>query len=100
MTLSVLIPLIVAVVTSLGAYFAAARRLSGTVRTSTAEDLWAESSRMREDLQKRVTELETLVDRMQVRIDTLLDENVQLHQEAAGLRMAVARLERGMRNGD
>jgi len=55
------VPLLVGVLTALiaavGGYVVARRRNSGTVRTSEAATLWAESNQMRQELREEVVHL-------------------------------------------
>jgi len=83
---TLIVPIAVALAGAVGAYFAAVRRLSGSVSTSTAADLWAESSSIRADYQRRITELNTIVKRMQDRIDALEAKNDELHRENGALK--------------
>lgn len=56
---------ITAIISALGAYLLAARRMSGRIETSSAKELWDEAAAIRTDyreqnagLRRRVTELE------------------------------------------
>lgn len=90
---TIIIPLLVAIVAAVGAYFAAVRKLSGTITTSTAEDLWTESRQMRKELSDRIIQLNIVVDSMQDRIDKLLTENSRLEAEIDRLKKSIASLE-------
>lgn len=101
MLLEVIIPLVVAIIAALGSYLVTARRMSGTIATSTAEDLWEESRSMRRDLNGRVRSLEaqlgeaqTKIESQSARIDELTDENEQKSREILKLQMDVTRLQR------
>lgn len=85
MAVGIIVPLVAALIAAIGAYFAAVRKLSGTITTSTAEDLWAESRQMRRELTQRVAQLTNLVDTMQKRIDDLTQENESLREQMSGL---------------
>lgn len=85
MSLAILIPLVVAIVGAVATYFGAVKKLSGTVATSTAEDLWTESRQMRQDLSDRITTLQTLTDK-------LLVENTRLRGEIEGLRVELLKM--------
>lgn len=86
------LPIIVGIVTGLGGslfvYLVALRKLSGTVKHSEAEQLWAESKAIREDLQERNEFLTGRLDRcesrvatLEERIDFLADANATLREE-------------------
>lgn len=80
----VIIPLAVALIAAIGAYFSAIRKLSGTIGTSTAEDLWTESRQMRRDLNTLVRQLTDQLTNAQKRIDELETENAT---QAAKIRL-------------
>lgn len=90
----VIIPVLVAIVAALGSYLMTARRMSGTISTSTAEDLWAESRSMRRDLTSRVRSLESQLTEAQARIETLTAENEEKSREIIKLQTDVGRLQR------
>ena len=93
---STLVPVVIALVTALGAYFAASRKMSGKVQTSEASDLWKESRAMREELNKRNEFLRLSLDRCNERIAALEDrindleaKNYKLHIENGDLKRLV-----------
>ena len=96
MNWAVIIPLIVGVFGAIGAYFAAIRKLSGKISTSTAEDLWAESRQMRKDLNTRIEQLSATVISMQDRIDKLLDQNAKLVAEVGELKQSIIELKEAL----
>ena len=89
---AVIIPLIVGILGAIGAYFAAIRKLSGKISTSTAEDLWTESRQMRKDLNTRIEQLSATVISMQERIDKLLDQNARLVTQVSELKQSIVEL--------
>ena len=81
-----LIAISVAVVTATGAYLAAVKKLSGTIATSTADELWAESKAIRQEYARRIAELNELVSQQGARIDALEARNQELHLENGNLK--------------
>lgn len=86
-TAALIVGLLGVILGPLVAYVVASRKLSGKIATSEAADLWAESSRLREDYRKqlarseqRVTQLQARVDEQDERIEALETENRELHQ--------------------
>lgn len=72
------------------AYLTAARKLSGRVATTAADDLWAESKSLRDDYRAEIegqrtrqARLEERVANLEERNTTLARENVELRREAA-----------------
>lgn len=70
-------------------YLVTARRLSGKISTSAATDLWEESRSIRQDYQKRIEELNSVVTRCTDRIDTLEERNDQLYLENGNLKRMI-----------
>lgn len=87
--LAIWIPVVVAVVGAMGAYLAAVRKLSGTVGTSTADDLWEESRAIRQDYQRRIEELNQVIRGMTDRIDVLEKRNDALYLENGNLKRMI-----------
>jgi molybdopterin converting factor small subunit len=94
------IPIIVAIIAglagSLGAYLAALRKLSGTVKHSEAETLWTAMSALTDDLternkylRERLDVCEKRVDALETRIDFLGEANGKLREENMELRRQV-----------
>jgi peptidoglycan hydrolase CwlO-like protein len=83
------VPILVAAIAAVGAYFAAIRKLSGTVATSQADDLWEESRSIRQDYQRRIEELNKVIFSMQSRIDSLEKKNEELHAENGALQRSL-----------
>ena len=72
--------LVAAVVGPLVAYLGASRKLSGKIGTSEAADLWAESSRIRDDYRSRITELAARIAALEATNDALVSENRDLRK--------------------
>jgi molybdopterin converting factor small subunit len=94
------LPLIAAIVAglagALGAYLAALRKLSGTVKHSEAETLWTAMSALTDDLternkylRERLDVCEKRVDALETRIDVLGEANTKLREENMELRRQV-----------
>jgi uncharacterized protein YqfA (UPF0365 family) len=66
--------IIAAVIAALGTYLLAARRFSGKIATSEANQLWKEAAAIREDCRKQVTELRAYVVSLEALIQTLREE--------------------------
>ena len=69
----------------IGAYLVAARRFSGKIKTSEAEELWVESRSIRQDATMRISELNRVVERLETRVDSLEGENDRLRARIAEL---------------
>jgi chromosome segregation ATPase len=74
-----------ALVSSLGAYLMAARRMSGRISTSSASDLWAESRSIREDYREQIARRDARATKLEDRIaaceqlkDTLTNKIAEL----------------------
>lgn len=89
--LEIVLPVLLSLIGGLVTYFTAVRRLSGKIKTSTAEDLWAESRSMRHELADRIKQLNAVMTGMQDHIDALEAENAVLKQEVDDLRKQVER---------
>lgn len=83
--------LIAALAAPIGAYLVAARRFSGKIKTSEAEELWAEARSIRQDSARRLETLNAVVERLEARVGSLEAEN-------AGLRRRVTELTSGRAN--
>lgn len=66
---------------ALGAYVAAARRLSGKVATSEAASLWEESASIRADYRERLVEAEKRMAHQEERIGKLEERKNELERE-------------------
>lgn len=91
---------VAAVVSPALAYLAAARRLSGRVATTSADELWAESRALRDDYRSQLSEtqgrqakLEERVADLEKRNTDLARENVELRRDAAEAERTIATLE-------
>jgi chromosome segregation ATPase len=86
---NILVPVLVALIGALGAYIAAVRKLSGSVSTSTAEDLWEESRSIRQDYQQRIMELNRVVDACRTRLEAVEERNATLSLKNGELKRLV-----------
>jgi ubiquinone biosynthesis protein UbiJ len=84
---------IAAVVAPVGAYLAAARKMSGKIQTSEATQLWEESRAIREWSAERlktcddeIQALRSTVRDLLARVDALEKRNVELERENAQLK--------------
>jgi hypothetical protein len=68
------------------AYFAARRTTRGTVNTSEAADLWAESNAMRRELREEVVALRAQVLTLQKKMDDCVDVAEGLRKELIDVR--------------
>jgi chromosome segregation ATPase len=97
--LAVLFPILVAIFAPLGAYFLAARKMSGKIKTTDADALWKESSSIREDYRaqlasaaERTRDLESRVARLEGQNNELVQENFKLKHKIQELETLVASL--------
>jgi len=88
MSLPVIVGVVAGLAGALGAYLAALRKLSGTVRHSEAETLWTAMSALTDDLTERNKYLRERLDRcegrveaMETRLDALGEANAKLREE-------------------
>lgn len=86
---AVIIALIAAFLGPLVTYLVTARKFSGTITTSAAEDLWAESKSIRQDYQRRIEELNHVVASCQKRIGILEKRNDELYLENGNLKRMI-----------
>lgn len=91
---------LVALISPIGAYIMAARRMSGKIATSDAEQLWAESKAIRDWSAERlraadneIAELRKRVDRLWRRIRELEDRNLELEDELEAAHNRIFELE-------
>lgn len=87
-----------AAIAAVGAYAAAARRLSGRIETSAASDLWAEVKSQREWSAMRITELTAEVAHLEQRIDQIEARNTNLVDTIAEQRGEIADLKVKLRS--
>lgn len=94
-----LIGVLGALVVAGGAYFAAARRLSGKIATSEAASLWEESKSIRDDYRDRLREADDRVVRLEERIaeaerhaNKMARENLELLRKTSGYESMIAEL--------
>lgn len=88
-----LVPILVAAIAALGAYIAAARKLSGKIGTSDASELWKESANIREDYRDRISVSERRTVDLEKRVASLEHENNGLVRENSALVNRIATLE-------
>lgn len=74
MGLAVIVPILVAAVAALGAYVAAARKLSGKINTSEASQLWEESRAIRDDYREQLKVANGVIQDLRDRIKRLEEE--------------------------
>jgi chromosome segregation ATPase len=86
MNLAIVVAIMAAVIGPVLAYYGTVRKLSGSIATSTAEDLWEESRSIRQDYQQRIRELNAVVARCTERIDELDARNTELSKENGRLK--------------
>lgn len=79
------VAIIIALAAPVGAYLVAARRFSGKIKTSEAEELWAESRAIRQDSAERIKILNGIVERLEIRINSLEADNERLLRYIAEL---------------
>ena len=77
--------LVAGLASAVGAYLVAARKMSGAVRSSDAEQLWAESRSIREWSSDRITDLSTQIAHLEGRIQAMEAKNRELMNERDGL---------------
>lgn len=75
----------VAAVTAAGSYALGRMRHSGSVERSTAAELWAESTRIRQDQAKAIRRQDRVIDRQNGVIERLTDRVEHLEAEVARL---------------
>jgi chromosome segregation ATPase len=91
---TLIVALVVATVGPLVAYLGASRKLSGKIGTSEAADLWAESSRIRDDYRDRLDKSNLRQAACEERIAKLETDNTGLVRENYELRIRIDVLER------
>lgn len=77
--------LMAGLVSAIGAYAVAARKMSGAVRSSDAEQLWAESRAIREWSAERIANFSGQVAHLEARIEAVEAKNRELMNERDGL---------------
>lgn len=83
-----------AIVGPLIAYLTAARKLSGRVATTDADELWAESRALRDDYREQLTVTQGRQARLEERVADLEKRNTDLARENVELRREAAEAER------
>jgi predicted RNase H-like nuclease (RuvC/YqgF family) len=88
-----LVPAIAMLVAAIGTYIAMARKLSGKIATSEAEQLWKESAAIREDYRSRIQHSDAKIVALESRVCALEKANVDLLQRNSVLVLKNERLE-------
>lgn len=91
-TLAVIAAIGVAVISALGAYLAAAKRLSGRIDTTEAAELWKEAASQRESDRARLTAVEQRNADLEARMAALERDNLRLMREALDYAAEISRL--------
>ena len=81
-----LVPIIVALIAPLAAYLGIARKLSGRIAHSDAEQLWEEARVMREEYRTRALECELEIKKLRDELQTCTTRNTTLRRENRRLR--------------
>lgn len=79
------IALLGTVATGLGTWLVARRDSSGTVATSEAATLWAESQTIRRELRDEISQLRGSIDTLRTEVRNCHDESAQLQVRLAAL---------------
>lgn len=90
--MDVSVALVAAVAAPLVTYLVAARRFSGKIQSSDAEQLWLESRSIRDWSSKRIDDLNAHVGQLEGRIHALEGTNLGLVEENGRLLAEVSRL--------
>lgn len=90
---TVVIPAMLAVVAPVLAYLAAARKFSGQIETTDADQLWAEAGAIRNDYKNRLLQADERILSLEARTAKLEGVNAGLAHENAELRRKVETLE-------
>jgi peptidoglycan hydrolase CwlO-like protein len=64
---------IAGVIAAIGSYLAAARKMSGQISTTSADQLWAENTKMKEEYREQIK-------RLTDRVESLVNQNNGLHE--------------------
>lgn len=79
---------------ALGAYLAAARKLSGKINTSEASSLWQEASNLRNEYKEDIRRLEKRLDDVTEANDHLRSKNAELEREVRAHERTISDLRR------
>lgn len=90
---AILVPIVVAIVAPVGAYLLAARRMSGKVATSDADQLWNEARSIRDDYRDRLDQAASRQAELEHRVAVCEGQNTDLLRENFDLRTKVTSLE-------
>lgn len=84
--------LIGVVVSSTITYFIARRTTSGSISTSDAASLWAESNRLRQEYRERAESLEQQLEQVNTKLQSVMDELSKLRINSATMIEKIAEL--------
>lgn len=90
--------IIVALISSASGYFIARRTTSGSIDTSDAATLWAESQAMRKELRDEVVSLRTELIELRKELTDLEKEKIIDHQKIQGLLNKIKKLEKHIKD--
>lgn len=82
MMLTVILPLVLAVLASASAYLIARRQTSGSIGSSTAERLWEEGGKFRAELREEIERQSARIMHLEEQVQILLAENHRLREAA------------------
>lgn len=77
-TLTITLPILGIIISSFVTYKIAKRSTSGSIMTSEAADLWAESNALRKDYKDRAERLEAQLEEVNVKLKTVTEELTKL----------------------
>lgn len=83
-----------AVITGIAGYYAARLKNSGTVDTSDAASLWAESNALRKEYKERAEQLEAQLKDVNTKLQSVMDELAQMKLSNINMAAKIAELER------
>ena len=82
MSLTVILPLVLTVLASISAYLIARRQTSGSIGSTTADRLWEEGGRFRNELREEIERLNVRIVQLEEQVRVLLAENQRLREAA------------------
>ena len=83
MTLTLILPAVLAVLASVSAYLIARRQTSVSIGNSTAERLWEEGGKFRTELREEIERQNVRIIQLEEQVQVLLKENHRLREAAA-----------------
>lgn len=78
---TVLIPIVTAVITGLLSYLAAARKMSGQIKTTTADKLWEEAHDVRQALREQLEERDAEIAQLKIKINECTEQSSALRED-------------------